>query len=157
MRIFLLEATYAKPEFPAEINFSIKEALAVVSRSKFFHLFKDNIETLPLIANLVNALAKRYYDNSQGSAYWYKKKKALLAFLVKNYNSVWADEKNNVIHAQTPFGQINFHTKRGLIKKGLKYGISPESRTWDGKHLQRQALRLIDEYISELAGSHTRK
>lgn len=128
-----------------EINQIIFNVLKFTGRSAHYHLFKDNPETLPLIANAVNYLAK----NTEYSDELYADKKVLTTALLKEHPATW--ESHGVQYSETPFGQISFHVfeDEPYLANTQQLGIHPEGREFSQENLQSKALELLDTYIDE--------
>lgn len=67
-------------KFLQEINRIIFNTLKYGGYSKYFNLFKDNIELLPLIANLINYYAKADHED------WYEYKNILLKYMLDKHS-----------------------------------------------------------------------
>lgn len=148
MKIYITEKVKAnKISFPYKINAYIRYALNEVGRRRYFHLFENNIETLPLIINLINALAKNIYDTDYED--WYDVKYDLVSFLIEVHPRTWARKDDNIVFSETPYGQVSFHVGEETVEKGRKFGVSSDGKEWDGKKVQYNALDLIDDYIND--------
>ena len=130
--------------FPNHINNQILNVLKEWGFSNYFYMFKNNLELLPLIANLVNYSAKEISDE------YYAIKQELLEFLIANHNWTWFDGNQEVVYFETPYGQVSFHIhySENIDKK---VGISNDGRKWSGKELQLNgaAVELIEDVIQD--------
>lgn len=134
-----------------EANTIIFKVLTYINRGAYYHLFKDNPESLPLIANMLNYLAKTTPHTEE----MYADKKIMMKELLKEHPRTW--ESNGVQYSETPFGQVSFHVfgDEPYTANTLKFGINPENRAFSGENLQEKALSLIDTYIEEAVDKDT--
>jgi len=145
-KIFLIKESTFKNAFPDQINDIIRLVLKVWGRSKYFYLFKNNIELLPLIANLVNYSAKM-------NDAWYEDKYILVDFLLERHSFCWISDNKNIAYFETPYGQITFHIHHMEIDfdEILPHTISNQDREWSKQELQwnDKAIELIDQAIED--------
>lgn len=136
-------------KFPTEINKYIEYSLQEVGRKKYAYLFKNNIEVLPLIMNLINALAKKYYETEYDPDEWYEYKDDIIKYLIEYYSNHWND--GEIIFFETPYGQISAHIFDDTQEIAKKYGMNSQGshRKWNGANMQRNAVSLIDDYIED--------
>lgn len=144
-KVFKLDESLFK--FPQEINRIIFNTLKYGGYSKYFNLFKDNIELLPLVANLINYYAKvESYD-------WYEYKHILLKYMLDKHSFAWLDDESHIAYFETPYGQISFHVHYiDLNYADLQtFLTSKENREWSGEEMQMngKAIELIEQVIED--------
>jgi hypothetical protein len=105
---------------------------------------KDNINTLPFLANLINKYAK-VLDNS-----FYSAKPMLVKQLATSHPETWA--KGGIVYTETPLGQVSFHVFEGedYLAEGL--GLDNKLREWSGEPNQMVADDMLIEYLTTVDG-----
>ena len=105
---------------------------------------KDNINTLPFLANLINKYAK-VLDNS-----FYSAKPILVKQLATSHPETWA--KGGIVYTETPLGQVSFHVFEGedYLAEGL--GLDNKLRDWSGEPNQMVADDILIEYLTTVDG-----
>ena len=127
-------------DFPSQVNNIILKILKAVGKSKFYYLFKNNPETLPLIANVVNKLAK------EDSANWYDYKPLLVGEIIKRHSKSWMkkNDPEKIVYSETPYGQISFHTlnqKRNARPAFLPH--SPAGRKFKSRQILKTSVSVL--------------
>jgi hypothetical protein len=135
--MILIIETRRGTKLPPHLTEEIKEIFMINGVGAHYKMFLDNIELLPLAANLLNSSAKKFDEK------YYDYKHELLKYIITEHRYFWVDIEEGVLFFETPYGQVSFHTTQSVLDMALEEGVSPLHKEWDGENTQLIALDLI--------------